>query len=69
MTAGKDRAVKLWNPLTGKCLKTFTGHNDNVNEAVSYVRMYGLTPYGPGLSSAVIGSWSEAKGAGPRIIG
>ncbi len=26
MTGGADRSVKLWNPATGLCIKTYTGH-------------------------------------------
>jgi WD40 repeat protein len=30
LTASSDKLIKLWNPLDGKCLKTFTLHSDIV---------------------------------------
>ena len=35
LTAGRDRVVKLWNPKTGLCVKTYTGHGLEVNDAAA----------------------------------
>lgn len=32
LTTGKDRLVKLWNPTTGLCIKTYKGHGNEVND-------------------------------------
>ena len=34
LSAGHDRAVKLWDKITGNCLKTFEGHKGAVEAAV-----------------------------------
>ena len=30
-TAGGDQTARLWDPATGDCLRTLTGHTDDVN--------------------------------------
>eukprot|EP00039_Didymoeca_costata_P032081 m.36750 g.36750 ORF g.36750 m.36750 type:complete len:305 (+) comp9181_c0_seq1:82-996(+) len=35
LTTGSDRTVKLWNPFTGLCIKTYTGHGMAVNDSVA----------------------------------
>ncbi len=33
LTSGSNKTVKLWNPNTQKCLKTYSGHGYEVMEA------------------------------------
>ena len=33
LTAGRDKTVKLWNPYTGLCVKTYKGHGREVHDA------------------------------------
>eukprot|EP00040_Diaphanoeca_grandis_P031608 m.189427 g.189427 ORF g.189427 m.189427 type:complete len:324 (+) comp32372_c9_seq1:266-1237(+) len=35
LTGGKDRFVKLWNPLSGICIKSYKGHASEVNDVAS----------------------------------
>ena len=35
LSTGNDRSIQLWNPLTGALLKTYTGHSQDVLDAVS----------------------------------
>ena len=35
LTTGSDRSVKLWNPISGALLKSYTGHSQDVLDAVS----------------------------------
>ena len=30
-TASSDRTARLWDPATGECLRTLTGHDGSVN--------------------------------------
>lgn len=32
LTGGRDKLVKLWNPLTQLCIKTYKGHSSEVND-------------------------------------
>jgi len=34
-TGGKDRMLKLWNPMSKVCIKTYKGHASEVNDACS----------------------------------
>ena len=36
LTCGRDRTVKLANPLTGLVLYTYKGHGNDVNDAAGY---------------------------------
>mmetsp|Transcript_9467 Transcript_9467/g.24420 ORF Transcript_9467/g.24420 Transcript_9467/m.24420 type:complete len:333 (-) Transcript_9467:99-1097(-) len=35
VTAGRDKMVKLWNPYTGLCIKTYKGHGREVHDAAA----------------------------------
>ena len=35
LTTGSDRTIKLWNPITSALLKTYSGHSQDVLDAVS----------------------------------
>eukprot|EP00041_Stephanoeca_diplocostata_P014037 m.252086 g.252086 ORF g.252086 m.252086 type:complete len:340 (-) comp19551_c1_seq2:35-1054(-) len=37
LTSSRDKSIKLWNPQTGMCIKTYKGHGRDVNDAVGSV--------------------------------
>lgn len=36
LSGGSDKTVKLWNPFSGKQLKSFSGHSRDVTDLVVY---------------------------------
>ena len=44
-TASKDKTARLWDPATGECLRTLTGHDD-------FVRGVAFSPDGRLLATA-----------------
>jgi mitogen-activated protein kinase organizer 1 len=40
VTGGADKTIRLWNPMSGMCIKKYTGHGWEILDIDVYVTMH-----------------------------